>query len=344
MYFATNQWNAGDKKRMWARTLSDTYFPLSAKYHNDTEFDGSLKSWSLGILGLSEMECDGVLYRRKRTDFANENNSSLLITIPHKEDVHFTQGSRDTKCSPGGFLVERGDMPYDFWQAKRNRLWVLKVPTASVRARLGETDRFGALAFDGTTGVGSFFIGAVRNAIDCVGVVNEAARGMAGQHLLDLLCLSMRSDDRILDSASSTIRAAHLHRAEQFIRDNLANPSLNSQLVAERCGISQRYLQRLFAESDNSIVGYIRDKRLTRCDEALQMVNDTSSVANIAHKWGFYDHAQFCKYYRKRFGCTPTETRKRSRLAVESKARHQPDTQETEPVKSLSSGARSRFV
>src|SRR3546814_5591844 len=54
---------------------------------------------------------------------------------------------------------------------------------------------------------------------------------------------------------------SHLQRAEQFIRDNLANPNLNSQLVAESCGISLRYLQRLFAESDHSVVGYIRDKR-----------------------------------------------------------------------------------
>ena len=136
---------------------------------------------------------------------------------------------------------------------------------------------------------------------------------MAGQHLLELLCLSMRSDDRILDSHSSTIRAAHLQRAEQFIRDNLANPNLNSQLVAESCGISLRYLQQLFAENDHSIVGYIRDKRLTRCDEALKIANDTSTVAQIAHKWGFYDHAQFCKHYRKRFGCTPTDTRRQSR-------------------------------
>lgn len=314
MHFSTDNCAAEDKNAVWARTLSETYFPLSAECHNVAEFQGTLKSWSLGILGLSEMECDGVLYHRGRTHFANEKDSSLLITIPHKGDVHFRQASRDTKCGPGAFLVERGDMPYEFWHGKRNRLWVLKVPTASVRSRLGATDRLGSLTFDATTGVGAYFMGAVRNTIECISGINDAGRDMAGQHLLDLLCLSMRSDDRILDSASSTIRAAHLQRAEQFIRENLANPNLNSQLVAESCGISLRYLQQLFAETDHSVTGYIRDKRLTRCDEALKLANDTSTVANIAHKWGFYDQAQFGKYYRKRFGCTPTDTRKKSRL------------------------------
>jgi AraC-like DNA-binding protein len=314
MYFSTAACAEMDKNQVWAQTLSETYFPLSAEFNNDSEFEGTLKSWSLGNLGMSEMECDGVLYHRKRSHFANEKDCSLLITIPHKGDVHFKQSSRDTRCSPGGFLVERGDMPYEFWHGKRNKLWVLKVPTASVRSRLGATDRLGALTFDATQGVGSFFVGAVRNTIQCVDKINDIARDLAGQQLLDLLCLAMRSDDRILDSSSSTIRAAHLQRAEQFIRDNLANPNLNSQLVAESCGISLRYLQRLFAESDHSIVGYIRDKRLTRCDEALRLANGTSTVANIAYKWCFYDQAQFCKHYRNRFGCTPTDTRKKSRL------------------------------
>ena len=313
MKFSTSNCSAADKNRVWAQTLSETYFPLSAECHNVSEFEGKLSSWSLGILGLSEMVCDGVLYHRRRSHFANEKDSSLLITIPHMGDVHFKQASRDTKCGPGGFLVERGDMPYEFWHGRRNRLWVLKVPTASVRSRLGATDRLGALTFDGTTGVGAYFMGAVRNTIENIDHIEDAGRDMAGQHLLDLLCLSMRSDDRILDSQSSTIRAAHLQRAEQFIRDNLANPNLSSRLVAESCGISLRYLQQLFAENGHSIVGYIRDKRLTRCDEALRIVNNTSTVAQIAHEWGFYDHAQFCKHYRKRFGCTPTDTRRKSR-------------------------------
>lgn len=316
MRFSTSQCTTQNKNQIWAQTLSETYFPLSAECHNPAEFQGSLKSWSLGVLGLSEMECDGVLYHRKPAHFADETDNSLLITIPHQGDVHFHQASRETKCSPGGFLVERGDMPYEFWHPKRNRLWVLKVPTSSVQSRLGAADRLGALTFDGTTGVGSYFMGAVRNTVACIDQINDAGRDMAGQHLLELLCLSIRSDERILDSASSTIRAAHLQRAEQYIRDNLTNPALNSQIVAERCGISVRYLQQLFSETDHSVIGYIRDKRLTRCNEALRNAHVTSSVAQIAHKWGFYDHAQFCKHYRNRFGCTPTQTRKHHQSGV----------------------------
>ncbi|TNJ46838.1 helix-turn-helix domain-containing protein [Phaeobacter sp. B1627] len=317
MLVSTDNDAATDKNAMWSRTISETYFPLSVHCRDPQAFSGSLRSWGLGILGLSEMHCDGVMYRRHKSHFAEEKGNSLLITIPHTGTVLFEQASRQSRCAPGSFLVEQGDMPYEFSHEQRNKLWVLKVPTSSVQSRLGPTERLSALTFDATTGVGSFFVGAIRNTIDSIDVINDAARELAGQHLLDLLCLSMRSDDRILDSSVSTIRAAHLQRAEQFIRDTLTNPTLTPLQVAEACGISLRYLQGLFAENACSVAGYIRDKRLARCHETLTMAHDSSTMAQIAHKWGFYDHAQFCKHYRNRFGCTPSDTRKKSRAEAQ---------------------------
>lgn len=172
-----------NKNQLWARTLSEAYFPLSAECNNPSEFEGTLNSWSLGILGLSEMECDGVLYHRKPTHFANEKDSSLLITIPHKGDVNFKQASRETRCGPGSFLVERGDMPYEFWHGKRNKLWVLKVPTASVRARLGPIDRLGALTFDSTSGVGAYFMGAWPGGVDYATAIGAALADCAADAL-----------------------------------------------------------------------------------------------------------------------------------------------------------------
>ena len=128
-------------------------------------------------------------------------------------------------------------------------------------------------------------------------------------HLLDLLCLAIRNDDRVLDSNTSSIRAAHLHRAEQYIRNNLSNEDLSSALVAEACNVSLRYLQQLFSGADKSVTGFIREKRLVRAREDLR-VDGATTIAEIAHRWGFSDQSQFNKAYRAHFGCTPTDTRK----------------------------------
>lgn len=294
----------------WQATVSDTFFPLETKMVEDLSFSGDLNTWNLGIVGLSQMRCDGILYKRHKRHFLEEVKSSLLITIPKLGDVGFSQNQRQATCSPGSFLVERGDVPYEFWHEQTNELLVLKVSSESVRARIGPTDRLGALSFDGTQGVANFFLDVVKTTAQHVDVLDETARTAAGMHILDLLCLSIRNDERVLDSNMSSIRAAHLHRAEQFIRNNLNDEDLSSTQVAEACNVSLRYLQQLFLDAEKSISGFIREKRLVRSHEDLSVTGSTTTVAEIAHKWGFSDQSQFNKAYRAHFGCTPTDTRK----------------------------------
>lgn len=300
----------GLKSTQWRSAVSETYFPLDAAFTEERSFRGELDMWSLGVVGLSQMRCDGVLYKRHKRHFLDEKDSSLLITLPIQGEVGFSQNKRKTSCAPGGFLVERGDSPYEFWHEQTNELLVLKVPTESVRSRIGPTDRLGALSFDGTQGVASFFLDVVKSTAAHAAHLDENARKAAGAHILDLLCLSIRSDDRVLDSNTSSIRAAHLHRAEQFIRNNLGNHDLSSSDVADACNVSLRYLQQLFLDADKSIVGFIREKRLSRSFEDLSAGDAALTVSEIAQKWGFSDQPQFNKAYRAQFGCTPTETRK----------------------------------
>ncbi|SLN09944.1 Transcriptional activator FeaR [Roseivivax jejudonensis] len=299
--------SGGDR---WQQTVSSTYFELETEYHDRESFGGDMQRWSLGVIGLSRIECDGVLYRRHRRHFLNERDSSLLIAIPENEPVHFTQNRRRTSCAPGGLLVERSDAPYEYWHAGRNAQWVVKVPTASVLARLGPTDRLGGLTLDAQEGVGAYFLSSMRAAVSHVDRLDAPGREAAGRHLLDLLCLAIEGDARVLRSQRSSVRAAHLYRAEQVIRDHLKDPELGPQTVADACGISLRYLQDLFAETGNSVNGYIRDRRLSRCDEELRAAPTGLSVAEIAYRWGFADQSQFSRHYKARFGRTPTATRK----------------------------------
>lgn len=296
----------------WQQAVTETYFPLDTEYRNRHEFTGALESWSLGQVGVSKMRCDGVFYRRHRRHFLNERDASLLITIPEVSEVNFTQGARTVRCNPGSFLLERGDEPYEFWHGKANSLWVLKVPAGSIRSRIGATERLSALSFDATQGVAALFLDTVRLTIGHIEEINEAARDLAGKHILDMLCLSIISDDRVLDSTISPIRASHLRRAEQYIRDNLKNVDLTPHAVAEACGISLRYLQGLFQDSNKSINGFVRDCRLDRCFEDLMTATNNNTIAEIAYRWGFADQSQFCKHYRARFGCSPSDTRRQA--------------------------------
>jgi len=74
-----------------------------------------------------------------------------------------------------------------------------------VRSRIGPTDRIAALNFDGTCGVASYFLDMVRTTGAHAEHLSPSAREAAGMHLLELLCLAIRSDDRVLDSSVSSV-------------------------------------------------------------------------------------------------------------------------------------------
>ncbi len=303
----------------WQKLVSEAYFPLDVDMRDREAFRGAMQSWSLGDMGLSRIDCDGLIYRRHRRHFLNETQSALLIAVPEDAEVGFNQGDRRTECKPGGFLVERGDAPYEYWHTRRNRQWVFKVPTASVRARVGASERLGGLTFDARTGVASYFLSSLRNVAAHVEQLDAPAREAAGSHMLELLCLTIANDQRVLGSNQSSVRAAHLARAEQFIREKLKDPALSPQMVADGCGISLRYLQRLFHETDQSIITYIRERRLKRSDEDLRSSMARVSIAEIAYRWGFADQSHFSKHYKAYFGRTPSETRKEAARFIQGR-------------------------
>lgn len=293
----------------WQQAVSAVYFPLVTEGRCEGDFNGTLDVWSFGALSATRIACDAVLYRREGAHLRDERESSLLISVPGSTEVTFRQNGRQATCTPGGLVIERSDAPYEYWHSKPDVQWVIKVSRDSVRARIGATEEMLALAMDARSGLASYFLSSLRAAVDHAPDLDAPGRAAAGAHLLEILCLALRADSRVLTSDSSVVRQAHLHRAEIFIQDNLRDPSLSPDRVAAACGISVRYLQRLFAQTGRTASSHIRDCRLTRCDEELRRGSRTGNLAAVAYKWGFTDQAQFSRLYRSRFGHSPREAR-----------------------------------
>jgi AraC-like DNA-binding protein len=104
-----------------------------------------------------------------------------------------------------------------------------------------------------------------------------------------------------------------LRRVERFVRANLADSDLSPQIIAERCGISVRYLHQLFESQGATICSWLRHQRLLMCNESLRDPLNRKSIAEIAYQWGFGDQGQFGRHYRAHFGCTPSDARDAAR-------------------------------
>ena len=311
--YATTDIPSSGRRQFWQETVSKTYFPLDLSFAEGSDFRGSLGARSLGPVSVSRNVSDGLLYRRHERHLLNEREESYLITVPELAEIRFAQDGKDVRCRPGAFLIERSHLPYEFSHRDPAALWVLKIPSAVLRARISRPERLATLQFDASRSVGALFVDTLRLTAARIEEIDEPARAVTGKHLIDLLAMAIESDERVMMGHSSSVRNAHLLRCENFVRARLGDTRLTPQMVADGCGISLRYLHQIFEGEGSTVCAYIRNQRLLMCDAMLRDANCRKSISEIAYQWGFNDQAQFSRNYRSRFGCTPSDVRAVSR-------------------------------
>ncbi|BDE12601.1 MULTISPECIES: helix-turn-helix transcriptional regulator [Mycobacterium] len=110
--------------------------------------------------------------------------------------------------------------------------------------------------------------------------------------------------DRI-DAAKST----RLRRAMAFVEEN-AQLDITVNDIAAALYVSPRSVQYMFRRHmDCTPMDYLRRVRLHRAHQDLQDSDPTtSSVGQIAHRWGFAHVGRFASHYRAQYGQEPHRT------------------------------------
>jgi AraC-like DNA-binding protein len=109
------------------------------------------------------------------------------------------------------------------------------------------------------------------------------------------------------------VRSARLSEILGAIERQSHDPSLSAITVAQRLGVTSRYVHLLMQDTGRSFAGHVLLKRLAM---AATMLRDPSSqarkIAEIAQRAGFTDVSYFSRAFRQRYGMTPTELRDRA--------------------------------
>lgn len=293
----------------WDTVIAATYFPLHLTFRDAAAFQGQLERREIGPVSVSRLQTEAMQYERRPRHISAASDEEYLITIPRRSPVEFRQLGRDVRCDPGGFLLERGDEPYRFSYGAMNDLCVLKVSKPVLSEKLRHPDRFCAKVFDGGTGMGGLFTMFAQQIFSHAPESGNGAQ-VLGRQLIELLALALDGQGDVDDGVRSSVRAAHLARAEAMIRANLSNPALSPDMVADACGISKRYLHELFSGANVTVSQYMREQRLIAARDVLELPS-AAPMVEIAYRFGFSDQAQFSRLFRAMFGESPSGYRAR---------------------------------
>ncbi|WP_249998594.1 helix-turn-helix transcriptional regulator [Actinoplanes sp. M2I2] len=95
--------------------------------------------------------------------------------------------------------------------------------------------------------------------------------------------------------------------ARQVAESALTDPHLSSVWVARRLSVSERTLQRAFRAEGETLMTYVRRRRIESALAELIGTVPRPSVIEVAARWGFSDSSHLIRVCRKLYGQTPTQ-------------------------------------
>jgi AraC-like DNA-binding protein len=133
-------------------------------------------------------------------------------------------------------------------------------------------------------------------------------------HVTELISLSLNPTSRPPGpAAAASVQAARLAAVKVDIARNLTDGALSAPTLAARHGISTRYLHKLFDDEEVTFGQFILDQRLSLACTLLRSPQFAArTISSIAYGAGFGDLSYFNRTFRRRYGTTPSDLRRRS--------------------------------
>lgn len=136
------------------------------------------------------------------------------------------------------------------------------------------------------------------------------AKNVLANYISILLILLLRvKTDRI----SVTIEENLIEKAISYIQRNYTN-RIRITEVARYCGVRPEHLSRTFKRKTNlNFNEYVLAYRLSQAELHLTAPDISKNISEIAYCCGFTDSNYFSSCFKKRYGVTPSQFRRRNR-------------------------------
>lgn len=120
--------------------------------------------------------------------------------------------------------------------------------------------------------------------------------------------------EEMLEAAVEPQRDLLFQRVRRLIDARITTGKIDIASLAADLGVSRSTLYRLF-EPQKGVEAFITERRLAHVRRALSDETDTRRIGTIAAAYGFEDHSNFSRIFKRRYGQTPAELRALGRHA-----------------------------
>lgn len=291
--------------------VADAYFPHALHpLSHDTAAGSILESSNMGALCFARIGFGAAV------SIESEHPGAYGINIPLTGSIVSVTNGTEVTSTPGLATICPPDTPTVITQWSSScEIIGFKVDRDYLRREmdrvLGRPGQELPRQLDLRQGAGAEWLRLVRSVSDqaLVGDSVLLHSDLVSQHLsgalTTALVLAAMPDD---DPGNTGIRPRIVKRVIDAVHQDPSRPWTAGEM-AELVGVSVRRMQQGFREYVGMTpIEYLADVRLTHVHADLADSTDSSTVSEIAARWGLMHNGRFAAAYRRKYGVPPSQT------------------------------------
>jgi len=299
-----------DRFPMFCEEVVRRYTGLDLKTKDRRGFRAALELRRVGAIDIGRIATSPVDTART-TSLVRDGDDGLLVTLLDTGRASQIQCDTDQALDAGEGLVCDCGYPGELNLVADSQFWNLKIPRHKIAQLFTRPIRFAGAKLDKDIAARRLLLGYIREAFNLDVQASARAAQLYEQHIVDLIALALGAGGEARAAAEDRgVRAARLSAILKEIERGSGDPALSAVVIAQRLGVSPRYVHSLLEETGRSFTHHVLERRLEKatallCDPGRQ----SWRIADIAGEVGFNDLSHFNRAFRRRYGGTPSDIR-----------------------------------
>lgn len=312
LIFSTDGIAPAKRYAAWQGAICDVYVNVDVSAEQRSDYHGFIREARFGAVTMTDVMLSEQHISRRQRHIAKLDKDCYYVEFIQQGRINVLQAGQTLVTNPATAAIFCASESYDLECVGRVRSLYLEIPRKEFAERFPR-DKIPVVGTMGASrGLGRIAAEFCSTLAAQGSTLNDDVKARLGNELMDVLALALDMGERDEPSMDHAVREARLRSVKAWIEDHLADPGLTLEKVAKSNGISLRHLHYLFRLTDMSVSEWIWDRRLQRCYDVLTRPELCAlSVTQVAFQLGFNSSSHFSTAFRRKFGMSPSDARRR---------------------------------
>ncbi|MFJ5221170.1 helix-turn-helix domain-containing protein [Streptomyces sp. NPDC088354] len=237
------------------------------------------------------------------------NNSSqdpIIADVVTSGGIEFQADKSSYYVQPGQICVRDSKASWRFSCSSATTVHVISIPRHAILPYIGSTNVLDqAYVSDNAMPEVKFLLRYLEvikrssNEMEASPTARQMALGACASLLTRIV--SERPGLALDDHPGAIVAAAKI-----IIEENIGREDLSPAVVARSVGVSVRTLHRSFSATEDSVMAFVRQRRMEEAHDELVNPGKRTAIAEIAARWCFSDASHFIRKFKAAYGSPPT--------------------------------------